>query len=831
MKNIALTTLLAILFIGCGSGSTTSNNLDNPKSDDKETQKSDNHQNTTEKLYDLTSGIKKAENEDNSVGYTKDLFLERGLVEVLLLGDKYQHDKLFQRDENGNIINNEYFYEGEVDNTKEGENIIFYYLKDSNGNKRGFNKHIFVVKNTPPKIELIGDSKIKLKVGEIFTIPYVNVFDREDRSHIEDLVEISGVVDIYQPGSYKITYSVIDSGGLKSEVSRVVEVIGRDDMQISAKNDDNSTDIYLLDYLKTEVDHDVEIFNKREFISKLHRDSYIYGSTIGDDKIVLSEKDGYIDLSFYDHNLNDTINNIKISYNVNVGDRVTDSCSLDAHYESINIMNKNYNDVIKIVCKNRSEGFYQKDFGLIVQNILLPRTGKELSLNTNDYIGRDMMNIDALYGPKYNLSGKGVKVGIVDGGFVLDTHQELKNRVTIMSRDGYELKYESHPTHVAGIIGASGINSDAIGVATASKLYSYSFNQYINSDGNYFDDMDKNGIFLSNHSYGPEIDSIYNYFSQNTDNFISNHPYNIAVVSSGNSRGGVDNYWSIRDFASAKNVITVGAVDKDRNITFFSSTGPVNSGRIKPDLVSFGKSVISSDKGNDKDYVYMSGTSMSSPHITGLLALLEEEYQKVNGELMREDSAKAILVNSATDLGRVGPDYEYGYGIPDALKAVKIIDSMARHDSLVIEDEVKEHKQKEYSLYLAEDSDVKITLCWIDPSGESEYIDDDITPTINSNLEIKIVDKDGKIYYPWSLNDDYPTDPARDDKPNSVDNVKQIEAHLKKGRYRVVITNKIMNIGIKQNFSLVSSNPLGGTALTKEQMSKSEFEFFMMNMI
>ena len=820
MKNIFLSTVAIIALIGCGgSGAETSNipvakPIKNPKIE-------------KDKSFEFDNAIKVAEKDDNNIGDTTDLYLLRGEIEIVFIDEEYKYDELIWKDKNGKVLNETYKIEGVVDTSKVGEYLVSYYILDSDGNKRGFKKHVFVVKNSSPKIELIGKSEINLKIGQIYNIPYVKVYDREDRKSIEDRVEIYGIVDIYKPGTYDIKYSVVDRGGLRAEVIRRVIVVGEDDMNISSEVDNNQTIFNMIDYLKTKEDHNVEIYNQRELISNSMRKSFAFGSYIGEDKIILSENNvdtnnGVFDLSFEGEGTGDSEHNTKIPLSASIGDKLTESCSMDGHYKTININDKSYDDVIKIVCKNRSEGYYKKDFGLIAENILLPRTGIELSLNDSDYIGRELMNVDALYGPKYNLSGKGIKIGIVDGGFVLDTHKELKNRVFLEKLDEDNINFKSHPAHVAGIIGSSGIDTKSIGVATSAVLYSYSFEQYEDSNKSYFYDMYKKGIYISNHSYGPDEGDIYDGMSQATDNFIASHPNHISIVSSGNSREGSDDYKTIRDFASAKNVITVGAVDKNKEITSFSSVGPVNGGRIKPDIVGYGEHVYSLDTENE--YAYKRGTSMSAPHITGLVALLEEEYKKVNSTLMREDTAKAILVNSATDLGRVGPDYEYGYGIPDALKAVNIIDSMARYDSLVKLNDVNENNSREYSLYLAEDSDIRVTLSWIDP----KFYEDKITDTTNSKLHIKIVDESGKIYYPWSLDYYNYTDDAVKDV-NDVDNVQQVEAHLKQGRYRVIISNTMMNIGIKQKFSLVSSAPLGGTALTKEQMSKAEFEYFMMN--
>ena len=136
----------------------------------------------------------------------------------------------------------------------------------------------------------------------------------------------------------------------------------------------------------------------------------------------------------------------------------------------------------------------------------------------------------------------------------------------------------------------------------------------------------------------------------------------------------------------AKNIITVGALEDDGvTRTPFSSTGPADDGRVKPDLVANGRNLTSTGNLSDSHYLSgFSGTSMSSPVVSGVVALLTEQWRwlhlearfaTVNGPGTGPDSptpelVKALLVNTATDLGRYGPDYAYGHGKVDAHAAV-----------------------------------------------------------------------------------------------------------------------------------------------------------------
>ena len=88
----------------------------------------------------------------------------------------------------------------------------------------------------------------------------------------------------------------------------------------------------------------------------------------------------------------------------------------------------------------------------------------------------------------------------------------------------------------------------------------------------------------------------------------------------------------------AKNVLTVGAVNdigngyenpSDVSISSFSSYGPADDGRIKPDIVANGVGLLSSFGTGDQDYGTYSGTSMSAPSVTGSLVLVQEMYKSL----------------------------------------------------------------------------------------------------------------------------------------------------------------------------------------------------------
>lgn len=106
----------------------------------------------------------------------------------------------------------------------------------------------------------------------------------------------------------------------------------------------------------------------------------------------------------------------------------------------------------------------------------------------------------------------------------------------------------------------------------------------------------------------------------------------------------------------------------------FSSWGPTDDGRIKPDLVANGVSVYSSTASSDSSYdgTY-SGTSMATPNAAGSAALLQQLYANTFGQRPRASLLKALLIHTADDLGNPGPDYKFGWGLINLKAAADIV--------------------------------------------------------------------------------------------------------------------------------------------------------------
>lgn len=132
-----------------------------------------------------------------------------------------------------------------------------------------------------------------------------------------------------------------------------------------------------------------------------------------------------------------------------------------------------------------------------------------------------------------------------------------------------------------------------------------------------------------------------------------------VVVAAGNEGS---EYWTITSPGSAFNVITVGASTKLDEISWFSSRGPTQDGRIKPEIVAPGEGILAARLGGG--YVSYSGTSAATPHVSGAVALvLQKNPSLTPGEV------KDLLLSTAKFLPSYNV-YEQGSGRLDIASAI-----------------------------------------------------------------------------------------------------------------------------------------------------------------
>jgi len=277
--------------------------------------------------------------------------------------------------------------------------------------------------------------------------------------------------------------------------------------------------------------------------------------------------------------------------------------------------------------------------------------------------------------------------------------------------------------------------------------------------------------------------------------------------------GGLD---TVAGLGLAKNAICIGAVDditttSGINMISYSGWGPADDGRIKPDLVANGHHLLSTSNAGDSEYVDMSGTSMASPTAAGIAALLVQLYRRERGTRPTAAEMKAVMIHTAKDAGERGPDPVFGWGSIDALKAGRVIAQRidAQNFRHVLKmDQVSAGETKEYRMTLNGTNDpIKVTVVWTDPAGEANRGGlDDASPVLVNDLDLKLVDRDGQEFFPYSIDRANPKQPARRNRANSVDNVEVIDhAGPLAGEWKVRVTGTHINKGPNQAFAIVVS--------------------------
>ncbi len=226
-------------------------------------------------------------------------------------------------------------------------------------------------------------------------------------------------------------------------------------------------------------------------------------------------------------------------------------------------------------------------------------------------------------------------------------------------------------------------------------------------------------------------------------------------------RGG---YETISYDALAKNVITIGSVSDAvsgtnrsaamANLSSFSSTGPTDDGRIKPDVVANGEDLYSTLSGSDTSYGSMTGTSMSGPNAAGSAALVAQQHLLSFNKAMRSSTLKGLLIHTADDRGNPGPDYQYGWGLINVRAAVDLIQDQKTNPAKLrlVEGTVDATNKTVTHRFLWDGTNpIRITLAWIDPAGTAVTTADSRTPRLVNNLDLKLIRPDGGTNLPYVM--------------------------------------------------------------------------------
>lgn len=422
------------------------------------------------------------------------------------------------------------------------------------------------------------------------------------------------------------------------------------------------------------------------------------------------------------------------------------------------------------------------------------------------------------------ISGEGMQVGLWDSGSALLTHQEFNNRA--QNTDSAE-EISSHATMVLGAMISSGIKQKARGVAYSATAISSDWR----GDKVEVANAAANGLLLSNHSYGIRPDFIPDWYfgaylkvSQDWDKIMYNAPYYLMVTAAGNSQKqnfnaapiygkSTDGFDLLLGFSTSKNGINVAGVDtsvdvqgnlKNAQVAAYSSHGPTDDGRIKPDIAGCGANIFSTEAANDKSYDTYTGTSMAAPGITSAMLLLQEYYNRLNSNFMRAATLKGLVLHTADDVSAPGPDYKMGWGVMNAKNAAELIVA-TEYSSLIIEEELKDNETYTITVDAKEGEALIASISWTDPAGNfiNKGLLNNTTAALVNDLDI-VVTKNDEVYLPWKLNpSNVNADAVKGD--NKVDPFEKVEVENAAGTYTITVKHKGAITNNIQDFSLIVS--------------------------
>ena len=467
----------------------------------------------------------------------------------------------------------------------------------------------------------------------------------------------------------------------------------------------------------------------------------------------------------------------------------------------------------------------------------------------------------------YNLNGAGIHIGVWDAGHIFAAHDEFTGgsyalgpslSIEISDADEADI-WNSHPTSVTSIMVAKGLfhqdNYDMTGIAPgAAKIYSYDW------DNDLFEILEQLQLranpdfILSNHSYGyPLVDDTneiipnqyigdYSDWSALLDEIAYLYPTYLHVLAAGND--GRESYPEqqvtgldqLTGSTTAKNVLTVGSFSMNdtgtsKGATDFSSAGPTNDFRIKPEVCGPGENLgVASWAGDEPSatdrYRASSGTSFASPAVAGGVALLQQLHKRMFNSYMDGAAVKALLCHTADDISNwegqdlTGPDVKTGYGAVNLEKAAQLIEKDKKETLTIHSFELDQGETETlYFQTTAVGELLTATLSWYDPPALFYS-----TNSLVNDLDLRITQKN-KTYLPWALSTNV-QQPVAILGDNTRDNLeKVVVSDPLGGRYKITVSHKGSLQRINQAGEFENTTQKGALVVTGPGIfSKSEQE-------
>jgi hypothetical protein len=356
----------------------------------------------------------------------------------------------------------------------------------------------------------------------------------------------------------------------------------------------------------------------------------------------------------------------------------------------------------------------------------------------NSYRQNKLVNTIRLH--KYGIIGERITIGVLDAGFYTLHPVFAKTRIVkeydFVTDKSTTLNYEhikgmDHGTNVFSVIGGYKKN-ELIGIAFGSdfilaktdispdrlaeeELLAVEASKWLYESGvniittslsfNKFDDAD--------YYYSNQMDGVTAAITKTADSLFNKGV--VYICSAGNN---YENEWRIIEPpGDGFNVLTVGSIDKNLIHSFFSSCGPTVDGRTKPDIVTPGEGVWNANylPKTKPEFSWNHGTSLSAPIAAGIAALVLSTHPDLSSEQVLE-AIKETSSKSNT------PDNLYGWGIPDAERAVSYFGpAFSNTPELVLQGNWLEVKTYIFSSYGLNNSSVEFHLLENNFNKESVY--------------------------------------------------------------------------------------------------------------
>jgi hypothetical protein len=446
----------------------------------------------------------------------------------------------------------------------------------------------------------------------------------------------------------------------------------------------------------------------------------------------------------------------------------------------------------------------------------------------------------------FNVQGQGMTAHIWDGGVARSTHNEFPNN-KVMNMD-FSTSPSFHATHVIGTVVAQGFQTNLRGVAFDASAKSFDWN----NDYSQMSTEAANGMLVSNHSYWSGSSSstwmfgAYDARARQLDQITFAAPFYLFVGSAGNDRneftstvigpylnekGGFN---LVKGMHNAKNSITVGAVDQVNSYTgpqsvtmsAFSSWGPTDDGRIKPDIVTKGTNVRSTSSTSDTADAVSQGTSMAAPGVTGVAILMQQHHFAVKNQFMRAATLKGLLLHTADEAGFwPGPDYLFGWGLINAEKGANLISSTANNVTIMEENTLQDGLSYTIDVFATGTEPLVVSLSWTDRAGTANNgVNDPTNLVLVNDLDVRVVGNN-ETFFPWTLDPQNPSLAAVRNSDNFRDNYEQIQIDMPvAGTYTIQVTHKGSLVSGQQNYSLLVSGI--NQTLSSASFSASDFSLY-----